>query len=58
LVVLVFFIVALVMTVSGVALNAYGNPFGLMLVLLGVIPACLGSFTAGIIAGRDHSDGP
>jgi hypothetical protein len=56
--VLGLFSIALVMTVSGVAIAAHGNPFGISLVLLAFVPACIGSFMAGVVLGKDHSDGP
>jgi uncharacterized PurR-regulated membrane protein YhhQ (DUF165 family) len=51
------FSMAVVMAVIGVAITVYGNPLGLSLVLLGFVPACVGSFTAGVVMGKD-SDGP
>ena len=51
------FIMTMVMTVTGVAMTVYGQPLGLSLVLLGFVPACIGSFTAGVVAGKDQ-EGP
>ena len=51
------FIMAVVMAITGVAMTAYGQPLGLSLVLMGFVPACIGSFTAGVVMGKDQ-DGP